>query len=687
VSSPLPPPVETIDAPAARLVDGICDRYEDACKAGQHPRVEDYLSGCPEEVRPVLLCELIRLEDFYRHADYRRRFPELATNVAADGPPSTAALHDRYELPEFHAQGGMGRVSVCHDREMGRRVAVKELRPELAACPEACRRFLLEAQITGRLEHPGIVPVYELVKAAPGRPPFYTMRFVNGRTLTEATRAYHDKRRTGGAAMVDLLTLLSAFVGVCQTVAYAHSRGVVHRDLKGCNVVLGDFGEVILLDWGLAKSIGPGGDEPESGPELSDRRGHEQTLGGVVKGTPAYLSPEQAAGRPDLIGPRTDVYGLGAILYEILAGRPPFAGPTLREVLEQVVSVEPVRPAALAGDVPAELEAACLRALAKCPDDRHASAGDLAAEVQRWLAESADRSRARQERERFFNLSLDLLCTVGPDGHFRQVNPAWEATLGWTPEELMACMYLEWVHPDDRDVTLAEVIAVAGGAARPAFENRVRHKGGAYRWVSWTANLIPGEQLVYAVGRDVTNLKEVEVALRRSQERFELAVRGSGDGLWDWDRETGESYYSPRWKGMIGYDDHEIPHDIAEWESRIHPEDRDRALTALRSCAEGGGTAYEVEYRFRHKDGSYLWILDRGVAVHGTAGVARMAGSHTDITERKRMEEALRESERRHQSALAEMAAELDQYRSRVADGQPGAGGGHGIVGGTAAES
>jgi PAS domain S-box-containing protein len=141
--------------------------------------------------------------------------------------------------------------------------------------------------------------------------------------------------------------------------------------------------------------------------------------------------------------------------------------------------------------------------------------------------------------------------------------------------------------------------------------------------------------LAYAVGRDVTEQKEAEDSLRRSQERFELAVRGSGVGLWDWDRETGESYYSPRWKAMIGYEDHEIPHGFAEWESRLHPDDCGRALAALRACTAGTSDEYEVEYRLRHKDGSYVWVLDRGAAVRNAAGVVtRMAGSHTVLAGR-----------------------------------------------------
>jgi PAS domain S-box-containing protein len=392
--------------------------------------------------------------------------------------------------------------------------------------------------------------------------------------------------------------------------------------------------------------------------EAMELEPHEHTLQGIVKGTPGYLSPEAAAGRIDLIGPRTDVYGLGAILYEILAGRPPFIATTVRDGLAQVVSAEPLRPTALVPDVPTELEASCLRALAKNPEDRQATASELAAQVQHWLADSADRGRARLERERFFNLSLDLLCTIDSGGCFKQLNPAWETTLGWTRDELIACSCREFLHADDLGAMLAEVAATASGAIRPAFENRFRHKEGSYRWVSWTASLIAGEQLVYAVGRDVTERKNAEVALRRSQERFELAVRGSGDGLWDWDRETGESYYSPRWKSMIGYEDHEIAHDISEWETRLHPDDRERALAALRLCTEGGEPAYEVEYRLRHKDGSYRWILDRGVAVRNATGVSRMAGSHTDITERKRMEQELRQGEVRHQTELAQCRGE-----------------------------
>src|SRR5262249_19595138 len=155
------------------------------------------------------------------------------------------------------------------------------------------------------------------------------------------------------------------------------------------------------------------------------------TADGQVKGTLPYMAPEQAAGRVDLIGWRTDVYGLGATLYEVLTGRPPFKGGEVAEVLRQVCEEEPGPPRQARAEVPPALEALCLKALAKRPEERHDSASELARQVQQWLAASAERSRAEQERERFFNLSRDLLCTIGFDGHFKQLNLAWQQTLGW----------------------------------------------------------------------------------------------------------------------------------------------------------------------------------------------------------------------------------------------------------------
>ena len=301
---------------------------------------------------------------------------------------------DRYSRTHLHAKGGIGQVWLAVDGELGREVALKELRPDQEGGPLAWSRFVNEARITGQLDHPGIIPVYELSVRSEGSGPFYTMRFVRGKTLDRAIREYHAKRRSGRADPLDLAALLTAFVSLCNTVGFAHSRGVIHRDLKGQNVVLGDFGEVILLDWGIAKLVGSAdptaGDRFQVGApvvageaDLAD----EATLQGQVIGTPSYMAPEQAEGRIDAIDARTDVYGLGAILYEILAGKVPYEGNTIRETLRKVTEGPPDSPRLVNPEVPRALEAICRRAMAQRPVDRYPAALALAEDVKRWLAD------------------------------------------------------------------------------------------------------------------------------------------------------------------------------------------------------------------------------------------------------------------------------------------------------------
>jgi serine/threonine-protein kinase len=300
-------------------------------------------------------------------------------------PPRTRR---RYRLARLHAEGGIGKVWLAYDAHLGREVALKELRPDRAASPTLAARFLEEARITGQLEHPGIVPIYELAEPEGDRRSFYTMRFVRGRTLSNAIRAYHRPKAPARDEALELLALLNAFVAVCNAVAYAHSRGVIHRDLKGANVVLGDFGEVVVLDWGLAKLVDrPDDGRAEASPVVVAGEGRGETRMGQALGTPAYMSPEQAKGLAREVGPASDIYGLGAILYEILAGRPPFAGDEPRDILRQVVEDEPTRPRSLRPSAPAALEAVCLKAMAKDPAARYASASELAQEVRRYLAD------------------------------------------------------------------------------------------------------------------------------------------------------------------------------------------------------------------------------------------------------------------------------------------------------------
>ena len=319
----------------------------------------------------------------------------LLTNVQGTGGSAQRttdyrpAGRGRYTRARLHAKGGIGQVWVARDDDLGREVALKELLDDRADNPALLNRFLEEAKITGQLEHPNIVPVYELASAAgPGESPFYTMRFVRGRTFGAAIRDYHRKRQAGEAGPVELRELLNHFVAVCNALAYAHSRGVLHRDLKPTNVVLGDYGEAIVLDWGLAKVKGERDPLASMLPvSLTGDSRHEGTIQGQVLGTPAYMPPEQAEGRLDLVNERSDVYGLGAILYEILAGEPPFSGHETTSVLRQVVTEPPDSPRRKVPATPPALEAVCLKALAKKPAERYASAKDLAADVGRWMAD------------------------------------------------------------------------------------------------------------------------------------------------------------------------------------------------------------------------------------------------------------------------------------------------------------
>jgi eukaryotic-like serine/threonine-protein kinase len=293
---------------------------------------------------------------------------------------------DRYTLSRVHATGGIGRVWLAHDTSLRRDVALKELRPDRSSNEALWPRFLREARVTGQLEHPGIVPIYEVGQRPDDKAPFYTMRFIRGQTLAEAANQYHSRLAKGEAGPLELRKLLTAFIGTCNAVAYAHSRGVLHRDLKPQNVVLGAFGEVIVLDWGLAKIAG----DDEDGPEIVDlgsSDGVDPTVMGQKLGTPSYMSPEQASGRLNLVSPKTDVYGLGAILYHILTNEPPFPAPTPDEAMNHVINdpVAPIR--AKSPTTTASLEAVCLKALAKNPGDRYESATALAEEIQHWLAD------------------------------------------------------------------------------------------------------------------------------------------------------------------------------------------------------------------------------------------------------------------------------------------------------------
>ncbi len=315
----------------------------------------------------------------------------------------------RYRVVRPHARGGLGEVFVAVDEELGREVALKEIQGRHADHPESRARFLLEAEVTGQLEHPGIVPVYGLACYPDGRP-FYAMRFIRGESLKDAIGRFHEDtslREDPGKGSLELRKLLERFRDVCNAIAYAHSKGVLHRDLKPDNVMLGAYGETLVVDWGLARVLG-GKDEGPGAGELrlsGDAQGSGGTQAGSVLGTPAYMPPEQAAGKLDELGPASDVYSLGATLYHLLTGKPPFADPDVSIVLAKVGRGEFPGPRRVNPIVPAPLEAICLKAMRRKPEDRYPSPRGLADDLEHWLADEPVTAYREPWRARLFRWS------------------------------------------------------------------------------------------------------------------------------------------------------------------------------------------------------------------------------------------------------------------------------------------
>ena len=392
--------------PSFIQIDAACDRFETEWEVGREAKIEDYLAGWEEPERSKLLYELMNLEIRHRQQrgerpsldEYQIRFadsPQVVQEVGqrvADEEEQTclSEMHETLtmaaQLTGFrrHAEGGLGVVYAAEDRQLKRNLAVKFIHERIVRDPDSRSRFLLEAEVTSRLEHPGVVPVYGLGQTKDGRP-FYAMRFIEGETQDAAIQRYYDRTRTDADRSdrdLQFRELLMRFVAVCQTIAYAHNRGVIHRDIKPANIMLGRYGQTLVVDWGLALPVGRQGVFKESEEKtLMPSSGSDSNR--IAAGTPVFMSPEQASGSLDL-SPASDIYALGVTLYKILTGQLPFGG---QDCLSRVRRGDFARPTQVNRQLSKALEAVCLKAMSLLPQDRYPTAMELAKDIENYLAD------------------------------------------------------------------------------------------------------------------------------------------------------------------------------------------------------------------------------------------------------------------------------------------------------------
>jgi PAS domain S-box-containing protein len=738
-------------------------------------------------------------------------FPAPVTATPPGRPDSgrMPVAGQRYQLKEEIARGGIGVILRAHDTLLDRPVAVKMLHEQHRGNVCIVRRFFNEAKIIAKLQHPGIIPVYDLGRFS--ERPFISMPLIRGKTLGDALAERATPEQ-------DLRRHLKVFEKICEVVAYAHAQGVVHRDLKPDNIMIGPFGEVFVMDWGIAKMLdGPDVEAPEGNEESAEAQmpqvvGAELTNVGSVLGTPAFIPPEQARGETNKIDKRSDVYSLGATLCAILTGKGPYRGTKSGQMLLQAQKgvTEKALRRLNARVVDPELADIAKNCLEPEADDRPRDAHEVARRITRYLE-----SKTEEFARAWLNLTTDGIWDWNLETDDEYLSPRFKQLFGYEDDELpnRADSWKRLIAPDDlkralrafqehthegkpynlpvryrhkngstvwvlcrgvalkndegrfvrmvgthTDITalkqaeeslaergrLAEMGANIGIClTRPGglvenlqgcSEALVRHLGVALARI-WTisecgnflelqasagmyrhrdgfhsrvrvgqfkigriaqkrrphfTNSVIGDSEIHdqewargeglvafaglpllfagrilgvvamfsrqpfspavfgavetaadSIASAITHFRDTE-QLRLSEERFALAIQGTDEGIWDWNVLTGEVYYSARLKELLGYAEHELPHRYEEFESRLHPADRDWVLQSLQEHLEGR-SRYQVDYRLRTKSGKYRWFHARGQALWDSDGRAvRMAGSISDIHERKKVEELLR---------------------------------------------
>ncbi len=369
-----------------RLLDQLIQRWEEALHRGEPLTPETLCEDHPE------LLEQVRevIEGFDEHPTSE---VGLEKQTIPSSFSSAARLPIWYEASfrdiRILAKGGLGVVCTAYDEQLHREVAVKFLASDYVGSHEFESQFRAEAEITGKLQHPGVVPLHGMGQDKDGTP-FYVMRLIRGETLDDAIRRYHrESNRSYKERRMAQRKLLGHFVALCNTVGYAHTRGIVHRDIKPANVMLGQYGETLLVDWGLAIPVGRP-DHLRSDVEKTMQLSHQSRTGGSTgsgAGTPAFMSPEQARESPE-VNQSSDIYSLGATLYYLLTGQASVHGiRSLDEIREMVTQGRIPPPRSVARHVAPELEAICLRAMALRPEERYPTACSMADDIENYLAD------------------------------------------------------------------------------------------------------------------------------------------------------------------------------------------------------------------------------------------------------------------------------------------------------------